>query len=139
MTLPDMGDILFLRLITQIYSTSDFQHAVITPALLLMGQYLCMCPVTSETDALVGLSISQILFKCHEQSKRLQPEVVSYLLRIVTLLSNNGNGDGGCGGEHVHQDDSWFDVKEVEASAVNGPIDGLIASLFMKSEPETKR
>lgn len=37
-----------------IFPCSDFRHVVMTPAILLMCEYLMRCPIMTGRDALVG-------------------------------------------------------------------------------------
>lgn len=37
-----------------IFPCSDFRHAVMTPAILLMCEYLMRCPLTSGRDIAIG-------------------------------------------------------------------------------------
>jgi len=52
-----------------IFPCSDFRHAVMTPALLLMVEYLMRCPVLSVRDAAVGSFLCSIVLSvCHSNS-----------------------------------------------------------------------
>lgn len=44
-----------------IFPPSDFRHAVMTPAMLLMSEYLLRCPVKSGHDVAVGTFICSLL------------------------------------------------------------------------------
>lgn len=37
-----------------IFPCSDFRHVVMTPAILLMCEYLTRCPITSGRDVAIG-------------------------------------------------------------------------------------
>ena len=83
-----LSDLYFLDLMGKVYSTSDFDHPVITPAMLVMSQYLAQCPVQTAQDAVAGLFICQIYYEYVSLSKRYVPEVVNFLHRLcATCLS----------------------------------------------------
>lgn len=54
-TFPGLPELLFLRAIGLIWSTSDFSHPVAAPAVLLMGQYLAQGRIRSTADIASGL------------------------------------------------------------------------------------
>ena len=44
-----------------IFPCSDFRHAVMTPAILLMSEYLMRCPITSGPDIAIGSFLCSML------------------------------------------------------------------------------
>jgi nucleolar protein 14 len=54
-TFPGTSELALLRLIGPIWSTSDQSHPVVTPAMLLIGQYLSQARVRSLADLASGL------------------------------------------------------------------------------------
>jgi nucleolar protein 14 len=58
---PSTRTLLLLRLWSLIFPPSDFRHAVMTPAMLLMSEYLLRCPVTSARDVAIGSFICSLL------------------------------------------------------------------------------
>jgi nucleolar protein 14 len=56
-----LGDILFFKIVAQVYSTSDMFHPVVTPTLLLICQYLAQASVNSNRDVLSGLLLCDLL------------------------------------------------------------------------------
>lgn len=51
---PSAKTLFLLRLWSLIFPCSDFRHAVMTPAILLMCEYLMRCPIVSGRDIAVG-------------------------------------------------------------------------------------
>jgi len=88
-TWPSLGKVLFLQLLGRIYSVTDMQHALVTPAMLLMCQYLTQCPVSSLQDLSTGLMVSSVLVDFTEGSKRIVPEVTSFLCRVLAVVADN--------------------------------------------------
>ncbi|CAG8476065.1 4191_t:CDS:2 [Ambispora gerdemannii] len=84
---PTASDLIILRLIGQIFPTSDFHHSVVTPATLLMGQYLTQYTVRNGRDLLVGLFLCSLLREYQALSKRVVPEVLNYLYASLIYLA----------------------------------------------------
>ncbi|OCF35452.1 nucleolar protein 14 [Kwoniella heveanensis BCC8398] len=86
-TFPRCPELVLLRLIGSIWSTSDFSHPVVAPAVLLMGQYLAQSRIRSVTDLASGLYLSSLLAQYESLSNRLVPEAVNFIASaILTLL-----------------------------------------------------
>jgi hypothetical protein len=60
---PDLHSLIIFKFIISIYPVSDFQHAIISPCILLVSQYLEQCSLRSLHDATSGLILCSILFK----------------------------------------------------------------------------
>lgn len=62
---PSSKTLFLLRLWSLIFPCSDFRHPVMTPAILLMNEYLMRCPIVSGRDIAVGSFLcSMILSVC---------------------------------------------------------------------------
>lgn len=60
-TYPGAPELVILRLIGSLWSTSDFSHPVVAPAVLLMGQYLSHGRIRKTSDIASGLMICSLL------------------------------------------------------------------------------
>jgi nucleolar protein 14 len=60
-TLPRAPELVLLRIIGLVWSTSDFSHPVVAPAMLLMGQYLGQSRVRGVVDLAAGLFLCSIM------------------------------------------------------------------------------
>lgn len=60
-TYPGAPELTILRLVGSIWSTSDFSHPVVAPAVLLMGQYLGHGRLRSTSDLGSGLMLVSML------------------------------------------------------------------------------
>lgn len=60
-TFPGCAELVILRLIGPVWSTSDFSHPVAAPAVLLMGQYLSQGRIRGVSDVASGLFLCSIL------------------------------------------------------------------------------
>lgn len=82
-TWPGLAELSLLRIIGIIWPTSDMNHAVISPARLLMGAYLGLGRIRSLVDIASGLFICTLFLQYEELSKRLVPEAINFLLNTV--------------------------------------------------------
>ncbi|ORX88183.1 Nop14-like protein [Neocallimastix californiae] len=82
----NLSDLIFLQLLTVIYSTSDYSHSIITPALLIMENYLSQAIINSEKDIVKGLYLCNIIYMTQRQSKRYIPEVMNFLLKSILII-----------------------------------------------------
>ncbi|KAF8489115.1 nucleolar protein 14 [Gautieria morchelliformis] len=78
--LPELG---LLRVLGIIWSASDMNHAVISPARVLMGEYLGLGRIRSIADLASGLFLCTMFLQFEELSKRLIPEAINFLLNAV--------------------------------------------------------
>lgn len=86
-TFPGIAELSFLRLMGFIWSTSDMNHAVISPARVLMGSYLGLCRVRSVKDLASGLFLCTVLLQYESVSKRFVPEAINFLVNAVVHLA----------------------------------------------------
>jgi len=79
--------LLQLKLFFQIFSTSDFRNAVVTPAYLLIGRILAQGPISSARDLASGLFLCNLVLASQGESRRYFPEIVSFLGHALSLLA----------------------------------------------------
>ncbi|ORZ39919.1 nucleolar protein 14 [Catenaria anguillulae PL171] len=79
------------KLIGNIFSVSDFHHAVITPLLLTVSSYLVR-PPRSMSEAATGMFLTGFCIESQSLSKRWMPEVFNYLTRVVSVYSSSTEG-----------------------------------------------
>jgi nucleolar protein 14 len=85
-TWPGPAELTLLRLIGTVWSTSDFSHPVVAPAMLLISQYLGQCRVRDTRDLASGIFLCTLVLQYESQSKRLVPEALSFLAQALVLL-----------------------------------------------------
>ncbi|EJD01350.1 Nop14-like protein [Fomitiporia mediterranea MF3/22] len=86
-TWPGPSELALLWMISHIWPTSDMNHAVVSPARLLMGAYLGLGRVRSLKDIASGLFLCTLFLRYEEYSKRLVPEVVVFLCNAILHLA----------------------------------------------------
>ncbi|KAK5666794.1 nucleolar complex protein 14, variant 2 [Batrachochytrium dendrobatidis] len=79
---PNLADLYFFRIVGEVFCTSDMQHTVVTPTILLMSQFLGQCPISTAQDAMSGLFLCEIFSEYFALSKRFVPEVANFLHRL---------------------------------------------------------
>ncbi|XP_074309615.1 uncharacterized protein LOC141644075 isoform X2 [Silene latifolia] len=80
---PSLKTLLLLRLWSMIFPCSDFRHAVMTPAILLMCEYLMRCPVLSVRDAAIGSFLCSLVLSVTKQSQKFCPEALTFLKALL--------------------------------------------------------
>lgn len=86
-TWPGLPELSLLQVISQIWPTSDKNHAVVSPARLLMGSYLGLCRVRTLQDLTSGLFLSTLFLQYESLSKRFVPEAINFLANSVLHLA----------------------------------------------------
>ncbi|KAH9855079.1 Nop14-like protein [Lenzites betulinus] len=86
-TWPGLPELSLLRVIGQLWPTSDLNHPVISPTRLLMGSYLGLCRVRSIQDVASGLFLCSLFLHFERLSKRLVPEAINFLVNSVLHLA----------------------------------------------------
>ena len=85
-TWPGLPELSLLRVIGSMWSTSDLNHAVVSPTRVLMGTYLGLCRVRSLPDIASGLFLCTMFLQFEVFSKRLVPEAINFLANAVLHL-----------------------------------------------------
>lgn len=80
---PSVKTLLLLRLWSLIFPSSDFRHAVMTPAVLLMSEYLMRCTVNSGRDVAIGTFLCSMLLSVSKDARRFCPEAINFLQALL--------------------------------------------------------
>ncbi|XP_073141164.1 uncharacterized protein [Henckelia pumila] len=89
---PSLKTLFLLRLWSMIFPCSDFRHAVMTPATLLMSEYLMRCPIISGRDIAFGSFLCSMLLSVSRQSEKFCPEAIMFIETMLMTALNNKNG-----------------------------------------------
>lgn len=82
---PDMDALVFFKLVSPLYTTSDFRHYVCTPCFMFINQILTKCAVQSGTDVAKGLFLVVVVLEYTQLSKRFLPSALNFLLGVLFL------------------------------------------------------
>ncbi|XP_072026375.1 nucleolar protein 14-like isoform X2 [Amphiura filiformis] len=85
---PSLDTLLYLKLVSVLFPTSDFRHAVTTPSMLFLGQILSQCLVRSCRDVALGLFVCNLFTQYISSAKRFVPELVNFLNGLLFLASD---------------------------------------------------
>ncbi len=86
---PSSGTLLLLRAIGHIFPVTDFRHAVVTPALIYLGQILGQAQVRSLQDLQKGLFCAALAIEYTCDSKRVSPEAMSFIGSVIHLFADD--------------------------------------------------
>ncbi|XP_035210431.1 nucleolar protein 14-like [Stegodyphus dumicola] len=82
---PRLQTLIIFKICSVLYSVSDFRHPVITPAVIFMSDILSSKFCINARNIVIRLFISRIILNCIAQSKRLVPEALGFLNKLLTL------------------------------------------------------
>uniref|UniRef100_A0A3Q7H7X6 Uncharacterized protein n=1 Tax=Solanum lycopersicum TaxID=4081 RepID=A0A3Q7H7X6_SOLLC len=80
---PSLKTIFLLRLWSMIFPCSDFRHCVMTPAILLMCEYLMRCPIICGRDIAIASFLCSLLLSVTKQSQKFCPESIVFLQTLL--------------------------------------------------------
>ncbi|KAL8152128.1 hypothetical protein V2J09_021936 [Rumex salicifolius] len=89
---PSLKTLLLLRLWSLTYPCSDFRHTVMTPAILLMCEYLMCCRILSGRDAATGSFLCSMLLSVCKQSQKFCPEPLLFLRSLLMTFLDKDLG-----------------------------------------------
>ncbi|KAH6762950.1 nucleolar-like protein [Perilla frutescens var. hirtella] len=86
---PSLKTLFLLRLWSMVFPCSDFRHAVMTPAILLISEYLMRCPITSGRDIAIGSFLCSMVLSVSRQSHKFCPEAITFLQTMLMAALTN--------------------------------------------------
>ncbi|NXY20421.1 NOP14 protein, partial [Atrichornis clamosus] len=91
---PGLDTLIYLKIISLLFPTSDFWHPVVTPAFMYMSQLLTKCRITTLQDVIKGLFICCLFLEYVSLSRRFVPELINFLLGVlhISLPKNQAQG-----------------------------------------------
>ncbi|NWH74908.1 NOP14 protein, partial [Piaya cayana] len=93
-TFPGLDTLIYLKIASLLFPTSDFWHPVVTPAFIYMSQLLTKCRITTLQDVIKGLFICCLFLEYVSFSRRFVPELINFLLGVlhISLPKNQAQG-----------------------------------------------
>lgn len=82
---PGLDVLIFLKLISCLFPTSDFRHLIVTPCFVFMEQMLTKCRVLCRRDVAYGLFVVTLVLEWTVLSKRFLPAAINFLAGILHL------------------------------------------------------
>ncbi|NXG74646.1 NOP14 protein, partial [Baryphthengus martii] len=84
-TFPGLDTLIYLKITSLLFPTSDFWHPVVTPAFMYMSQLLTKCRITTLQDVIKGLFICCLFLEYISLSRRFVPELINFLLGVLHI------------------------------------------------------
>ncbi|XP_068044647.1 nucleolar protein 14 [Anomalospiza imberbis] len=93
-TFPGLDTLIYLKIVSLLFPTSDFWHPVVTPAFMYMSQLLTKCRILTLQDVIKGLFICCLFLEYVSLSRRFVPELINFLLGVlhISLPKNQAQG-----------------------------------------------
>ncbi|EFA74997.1 U3 snoRNP protein [Heterostelium album PN500] len=82
---PSVSELLTMKLIANVFPTSDFQHQVVTPTTVAMAHFLIQLPIITPHDILSSIFLSNIFKYYLVSANKYSPEITSV---VISLLSS---------------------------------------------------
>ncbi|KAJ7943307.1 nucleolar protein 14 [Quillaja saponaria] len=104
---PSSKTLFLLRLWSLKFPSSDFRHAVMTPAILLMCEYLMRCSILSGREIAIGSFLCSMLLSVTRQSRKFCPEAIIFLRSLLMAATDSYSTS--------HQDSQFYHLMELRA------------------------
>ncbi|CAK1540910.1 unnamed protein product [Leptosia nina] len=85
---PDLNTLIFFKLVSLLYPTSDFRHPVTTPTLVFMTEILRTCHFRDAYSVSRGFFVLTMILEFTVLSKRFVPGALNFLRGIFYLSAN---------------------------------------------------
>lgn len=82
---PGLEILIFFKLISVLFTTSDYRHQVVTPCFVFMEQMLTKCKVKTKRDISYGLFVTTLVLEYVSLSKRYLPAAVNFLAGLLHM------------------------------------------------------
>ncbi|XP_063703313.1 nucleolar protein 14 homolog [Culicoides brevitarsis] len=82
---PTLDTIVFFKVISVLYSTSDFRHPIVTPAVIFLSQIMTRSRIHGRRDVSLGLFLATIHLEYSQLAKRVLPAAFNFLNGIIYL------------------------------------------------------
>ncbi|CAG9817556.1 unnamed protein product [Phaedon cochleariae] len=82
---PGLEVLVFLKLVSILFPTSDFRHQIVTPCFVFMEQMLNKCRVRNRRDISYGLFLCTLVLEYTTISQRYLPGVINFLAGLLHM------------------------------------------------------
>lgn len=82
---PNLDTLVFLKIVSNLYSTSDFRHSIASPCVIFISQILTHSRVSTRSDISSGLFLVTVLLEYTQLSKRFLPAALNFLAGVLYL------------------------------------------------------
>lgn len=82
---PKLDTLVFLKIVSSLYSVSDFRHGIASPCVIFISQILSRSRVANRSDIASGLFLVTVLLEYTQLSKRYLPAALNFLAGVLYL------------------------------------------------------
>lgn len=82
---PKLDTLVFLKIVSDLYSVSDFRHSIASPCVIFISQILTHSRVATRSDISSGLFLVTVLLEYTQLSKRFLPAALNFLAGVLYL------------------------------------------------------
>ncbi|XP_030753154.1 nucleolar protein 14 homolog [Sitophilus oryzae] len=82
---PGIEVLIFLKLVSLLFSTSDFRHQIVTPCFVFIEQMLKNCSIKTAGDISYGLFLCTLILEYTSLSNRYLPVTINFLSGILHM------------------------------------------------------
>lgn len=82
---PDLDTLIFFKLVSLLFPTSDLKHPIVSPCFIFMSLLLTTCKVKNNKDVAKGLFITTMVAEYTVLSKRILPAAFNFLRGLLFL------------------------------------------------------
>ncbi|KAK4875209.1 hypothetical protein RN001_011631 [Aquatica leii] len=82
---PGPSVLLFFKLISCVFPTSDFRHPVVTPSIVFIDQMLFKCKLNTRKDIAYGFFLVNLILEYTSLSKRYLPSAINFLAGLLHM------------------------------------------------------
>jgi len=132
---PNSADLLFLKLIANIFPVTDFKHPITTPANIYIHQCLADCKIKSLRDIAAALFLCTMAMHYNYEAKRFSPEVITILTKILHTVYATADEEEESNTEEVVRV-NWLRLKKKDLNEKSTKT--IDFSKFIIRNPQTK-
>lgn len=89
---PKLDTLIFLKIVSSLYSVSDFRHTIASPCIIFISQILTHSRVATRSDISSGLFLVTVLSEYTQLSKRFLPAALNFLAGVLYLSIRKRRG-----------------------------------------------
>lgn len=82
---PKLDTLVFLKIVSNLYSVSDFRHGIASPCVIFISQILARSRVANRSDISSGLFLVTVILEYTQLSKRYLPAALNFLAGVLYL------------------------------------------------------
>lgn len=82
---PRLDTLIFFKLMSSLFPTSDFRHPIATPSFIFLHHILSQSKVKTRSDIASGLFLATLVLDSQQLSKKFLPAVINFLSGVCYL------------------------------------------------------